>query len=99
MWEMWVESLGWEDPLEKEMVTASSIFAWEIPWTEELADYSPRVIRVRYDAETTPPPQEPTEPALLLQHRGTLGKSLNLFDSQCPCVCHEDKHSSYHLGL
>ena len=40
MWEMWVESLGWEDPLEKEMVTASSNFAWEIPWTEELADYS-----------------------------------------------------------
>ena len=27
--------LGWEDPLEKEMATYSSIFAWEIPWTEE----------------------------------------------------------------
>ena len=33
--EMWVLSLGWEDPLEKEMVTHSSILAWEIPWTEE----------------------------------------------------------------
>ena len=35
MQEMWVQSLGQEDPLEKEMVTHSSIFAWEIPWTEE----------------------------------------------------------------
>ena len=30
-----VQSLGWEDPLEKEMATHSSILAWEIPWTEE----------------------------------------------------------------
>ena len=28
-------SLGWEDPLEKEMATDSSILAWEVPWTEE----------------------------------------------------------------
>ena len=33
--EMWVQSLGWEDPLEKGMVTHSSILAWRIPWTEE----------------------------------------------------------------
>ena len=33
---MQVSSLGWEDPLKKEMATPSSIFAWEIPWTEEL---------------------------------------------------------------
>ena len=33
--EMWVQSLGCEDPLEKEMVTHSSILAWKIPWTEE----------------------------------------------------------------
>ena len=39
---MWVQSLGPEDPLEKEMATHSSILAWEIPWTEELAGYSPR---------------------------------------------------------
>ena len=31
----WVQSLGWEDPLEKEMATHSSILAWRIPWTEE----------------------------------------------------------------
>ena len=30
-----VQSLGWEDPLEEEMATHSSILAWEIPWTEE----------------------------------------------------------------
>ena len=30
-----LQSLGWEDPLEKEMATHSSIFAWRIPWTEE----------------------------------------------------------------
>ena len=33
--EMRVQSLGQEDPLEEEMVTHSSILAWEIPWTEE----------------------------------------------------------------
>ena len=35
VWETWVRSLGQEDPLEKEMVTHSSILAWRIPWTEE----------------------------------------------------------------
>ena len=34
MQEIWVRSLGWEDPLEKEMATHSSILAWRIPWTE-----------------------------------------------------------------
>ena len=33
--EVGVQSLGWEDPQEEEMATHSSIFAWEIPWTEE----------------------------------------------------------------
>ena len=35
MWETWVRSLGWEDPLEKEMATHLSTLAWEIPSTEE----------------------------------------------------------------
>ena len=35
MWEIWVQPLGQEDPLEKRMATHSSILAWEIPWTEE----------------------------------------------------------------
>ena len=33
MWETWVQSLGWEDPLEKEITTQSSILAWTIAWT------------------------------------------------------------------
>ena len=35
MQETWVQSLGWENPLEKEMATHSNILAWKIPWTEE----------------------------------------------------------------
>ena len=35
MQETQVQSLSWEDPLEKEMATHSRILAWEIPWTEE----------------------------------------------------------------
>ena len=35
VWETWVQSLGWEHPLEKEMATHSSTLAWKIPWTEE----------------------------------------------------------------
>ena len=35
MQETWVRSLGWEDPLEKEMATHSSTLAWRIQWTEE----------------------------------------------------------------
>ena len=35
MGETWVQSLGWEDPLEKGKATHSSILAWRIPWTED----------------------------------------------------------------
>ena len=35
VWKTWVQSLGWEDPLEEEMATHCSILAWRIPWTEE----------------------------------------------------------------
>ena len=35
MQEMWVRSLGQEDPLQKETATHSSVLAWEVPWTEE----------------------------------------------------------------
>ena len=35
MWETWVRSLGWEDPLEKRRATHSSILAWRIPWTKD----------------------------------------------------------------
>ena len=35
MWETQVQTLGWEDPLEKAMATHSTILAWRIPWTEK----------------------------------------------------------------
>ena len=41
MQETWVQSLGWEDPLEEEMAIYSSILAPEIPWREEPGGYSP----------------------------------------------------------
>ena len=42
MWETRVQSLGWEDPLEKGMATHSSILAWKIPWTGEPGGYRGR---------------------------------------------------------
>ena len=42
MWETQVQSLGWEDPLEKEMATQSSTLAWKIPWIfSSLVGYIP----------------------------------------------------------
>ena len=53
MWEIWVRSLGQEDPLEKEMATHSSILAWKIPWMEEPSRLqSMGLQRVRYDWAT-----------------------------------------------
>ena len=50
MWETWVQSLGWEDSLEKEMATHSSILAWKIPKTEEPGRLQPMGIqRVGHD--------------------------------------------------
>ena len=48
--EMLVQSLGWEDPLDKGMETHSSILAWNIPWTEKPGGLrSPESQRVRHD--------------------------------------------------
>ena len=53
MWEIWVQSLGWEDPLEEGMATHSSILAWRIPWTEKPNELQPlRLQRVRHDCAT-----------------------------------------------
>ena len=42
MQETWIQSLGWEDPQEKEMATHSTFLAWRIPWTEEPGGYGPQ---------------------------------------------------------
>ena len=49
MQEMWVRSMGLEDPLEKEIATQSSILAWRIPWTEE----SGRLQSIESQSDTT----------------------------------------------
>ena len=50
MQETWVQSLCWEDPLEKEMATHSSTLAWKIPWTEECGRLqSMGSLRLKYD--------------------------------------------------
>ena len=56
MWETWVRSLGWEDPLEKGMATHSSTLAWKIPWMEEPGRLqSVGSQRVRHDWATSLP--------------------------------------------
>ena len=60
MQEIQVQSLGGEDPLEKEMATHSSILAWKSPWTEEPGRLqSMGSQRVRHNLETKPPPNSP----------------------------------------
>ena len=57
MQETWVQSLGWKDPLEKEMAIHSNILAWKIPWKEEpdrLQSMGSQ--RVRHDLVTKSPP-------------------------------------------
>ena len=56
MQKMWVQSLGWEDPLEEEMGTHSSILAWKIPWTGEPGGLQSIALqRVRHNwAHSTP---------------------------------------------
>ena len=54
MQEMWVWSPGWEDPLQEEMATHSSILAWKIPWTEEpggLQSIGSQRVRYKWVAE------------------------------------------------
>ena len=55
MWETWVQSLSWEDPLKKGMATQSSIMAWRIPWTKEPGGLGGSVVN------NLPAMQEPQE--------------------------------------
>ena len=64
-----VRSLGWEDPLEKEMVTHSSTLAWKIPWVEEPGRLqSMWSQRVGHNLATTPPPPQVTANLESLSH-------------------------------
>ena len=56
MQETQVRSLGWEDALEKEMATLSSILAWRIPWKKEFGGLTVGTQRVGHNLETRPPP-------------------------------------------
>ena len=68
--ELWVQSLGGEDPLEEEMATCSSILAWRVPWTEEPGRLQAMRSRgVRHDGahrqlHMSPPPEPPSQPPL-----------------------------------
>ena len=53
MQETQVQSLGWEDPLEKGMATHSSVLAWRMPWTQELVGCSPQVTEAYRTAQLT----------------------------------------------
>ena len=53
MWETWVWSLGWEDALEKEMATHSSILTWKIPWTANPGGATTHGVTKESDMTTT----------------------------------------------
>ena len=57
MQETQVRSLGWEDPLEKEMADHSSILAWRIPWTEEPSRLQSMALQESDKTLVTKPPQ------------------------------------------
>ena len=60
MQETQVQSMGWEDPLQKAMATHSSILAWEVPWTEKPDGYSPWSFkRIRHELVIEQPPPPP----------------------------------------
>ena len=73
MQETWVQSLGWEDPLGKEIETHSSILVWEIPWTEPCGLQSTESQRVRHIQATKPP----------LPHHDENNMSMKSIPKQC----------------
>ena len=48
MWETWVQSLGWDDPLQKGKATHSSNLAWRIPWTEDTTEQLTLISNLSY---------------------------------------------------
>ena len=67
--ETWVHSLGWEDPLEKEMATNSGILAWRIPWAEEPGSLqSMGSQRAGHDLTTKPAPPPQADQIITYYH-------------------------------
>ena len=65
MQDTWVQSLGWEDPLEKEMATHSSILAWRIPWSHKELDMTEQLTLSLHFAATKDhlcPNEDPVQP-------------------------------------
>ena len=80
MQETWVQSLGWKELLEKEMATHSSIFAWEVLWTEEPGRLQFMGSQVRQDLATKPPPlAQKQKHRSMEQDRKPRDKSTNLW--------------------
>ena len=67
MQETWVQSLGWEHPLEEEMATHSSIPAWKIPWTEEPGGLQSMGLQKRHDLATDKQQEECYQMVCILQ--------------------------------
>ena len=87
--EMWVHSLGGEDPLEEEMATHSNILAWKIPWTEEpgrLQAMGSQIARHNWGA------------ALRLQLRHQVSSSLTRNQTQDPCIGSTESYPLGHQG-
>ena len=62
--EVWVQPPNWEDPLEKEMATHSSVLAWETPWTEEpggLQSTGSHTVRHDHATKVSPPYKLPSQ--------------------------------------
>ena len=99
--ERWVQSLGWEDPLEKEMATHFSILAWKIAWIEELSRlYSACVVKSQTGLNMCPHTDAHT---CMHAHARTHARTqvlLSLFEihnlsfnSRCPLVSSQHPHS------
>ena len=86
--EIWVRSLGWEDPMEKEMANPSNILAWRIPWTEEPGRLqSMRSQKDGHDLATESPP-----PRLCMPHPIPRRRKLRL-----ALFCNKKCHDFYYI--
>ena len=95
MQETWVQFLCWEDPLEKEMGTHSSIPAWEIPWTEEhgICPWGPRV---RHNLATKPRPPPPYLEGVMASHSSVLAWRIPRNREAWQATIHGDWQAAVH---